>query len=266
MAERQPVGTPGRPLRITVIGNSCVFLTVPAPGHRDDDCYPGWLEELLHAHGVTARVTVHSQWHATVKEALPQFESWVRDELPDVVIVNFGIVDAQARVLPTWLLRNTMTWLPGNGAVAVRYRTRVVPRLRPAVRGWQRFWAGRVGPRASRVRPSVFTRSMSRLLQLCTRQCNAHALVLDIDDTNEVLLSWMPGLQQRVDRYNGLLERVVAQHPGSSLLRTSRVVADDPERLLPDGIHRSAEGHRLVADRIVEELLSLKDVMGLAQP
>jgi lysophospholipase L1-like esterase len=69
----------------------------------------------------------------------------------------------------------------------------------------------------------------------------------------------MPGLQERVDRYNAILERVVAREPAgrATLLRTSEVVAADPERLLPDGIHRSAEGHRLVAERIADEVVRL---------
>ena len=265
MRDRQPPGTPGRPLRVVVIGNSCVFLTVPAAYGVDDDSYPGWLRELLHQRGVEATVAVHSQWHTTVKEALPKFEPWVRDELPDVVIVNLGIVDAQARVLPTWLLRNTMTWLPGQGAVASRYRRKVAPLLRPRVRAWQRYWAGRVGPRWSRVRPSVFERSMARLLHLCARQCNAHAIVLDIDPPNDVLLSWMPGLDERVERYNAILSRVVGPDPDgpATLLRTSEVVAAAPDLLLPDGIHRSAAGHRAVAERIAEEILRLGPRLGL---
>ena len=266
MADRRPPGTPGRPLRVVVIGNSCVFLSVPAPTGLDDDAYPGWLEEALLDRGVTARVVVHSQWHTTIKEALPRFEPWVRDELPDLVIANFGIVDAQARVLPTWLLRNTMTWLPGQGGVARRYRTRLVPRLRPRVRGWQRFWAGRVGPRWSRVRPSVFERSMARLLELNVRQCAAYTMVLDIDPPNDVLLSWMPGLDERVDRYNAILEKVVRNARAAALVRTSEVIAPDPERLLPDGIHRSVEGHRLVAERLADEIVRLGPAIGLVPP
>lgn len=250
---------------MVVIGNSAVFLTVPAPEGVDADTYGGWLPELLLDRGVHARTAVHSRWHATVLEALPRFEEWVRDELPDLVIVNLGIIDCQARVLPTWLLRNSMTWLPGQGGFARIYRSRVVPVLRPRIRAWQRFWAGRVGPKASRVRPAVFERAMSRLLQLCVRQCNAHVLVLDIDTANERLLHWMPGLQDRIDRYNAILERVVAAAPAgtATLLRTSEAVAVDPDGLLPDGIHRSAEGHRVVAERIADEIVRLGPVLGL---
>lgn len=265
MADRRRPGTPGRPLRVVVIGNSCVFLTVPAAHGLDDDAYPGLLEEELLDRGVTARVAVHSQWHATVKEVLPLFESWVRDELPDVVIVNLGIVDAQARVVPTWLLRNTMTWLPGQGGVAWRYRRHLVPHLAPRVRAWQRFWAGRVGPKASRVRPAVFERSMVKLLQLCARQCNAHAVVLDIDPPNARLLHWMPGLDTRVERYNAILQRIVEREAANrvTLVRTSAVVAADPDALLPDGIHRSAAGHRRVARHLAEELVRLGPLLGL---
>jgi hypothetical protein len=265
VADRRQVGTPERPLRVAVVGNSCVFMTVPPPEHVDDDPYPGWLREMLLDRGIASDVVVHSQWHTTVTETLPRFERWIRDELPDLVIVNLGIVDAQARVLPTWLLRNTMTFLPGQGGVAQRYRRRVAPHLRTGVRAWQRVWAGRVGLQWSRVRPTVFERSMARLVGLCARQCNAHVLVLDIDDTNDVLLHWMPGLQERVDHYNVLLERVVAGSQGTAtLLRTSQVVAADPARLLPDGIHRSAEGHRRVAAAIADAVVAVGPTLGLS--
>lgn len=265
MAERRRPGTPGRPLRIVVLGNSAVFLSVPAAEGLDDACYGGHLSELLLDRDVHATTVVHSRWHATVLEVLPHFEDWVRDELPDLVIVNLGLVDCQARVLPTWLLRNTMTWLPGQGGFARIYRTALIPRLRPGVRAWQRFWAGRVGPKASRVRPAVFERSMARLVQLCARQCNAHVLLLDIDSANEALLYWMPGLQERIDRYNLILSRVAARSPEGrvTLLRTSEVVAASPEGLLPDGIHRSVEGHRLVAARIAEEIVRIGPALGL---
>ena len=106
---------------------------------------------------------------------------------------------------------------------------------------------------------------MARLVQLCARQCNAHVLLLDVDSANERLLHWMPGLQERIDRYNLILARVAAQAPqgGVTLLRTSDVVAADPGLLLPDGIHRSAEGHRLVAGRIAEEIVRIGPVLGL---
>lgn len=249
MADEQQLGTTDRPLRVVVIGSSTVFLTVPPATERGDDVYAGWLQRDLRALGVEAGVVVHSQWHATVREVLPRFEEWVHDELPDVVVVNLGMADCQARVLPTWLLRNTMTWLPGQGAVAARYRAGVVPRIREPMRHWQRFWAGRVGERASRVRPAVFVRSMSRLVSLTVKQCNADVLLLDIDPPNARLLHWMPGLDQRVDRYNRLLEQVVAAGPAGrvQLVRTSSVVAAEPDRLLPDGLHRSAAGHRLVS-------------------
>lgn len=265
MADRRAVGTPGRPLRIVVIGNSAVFLTVPPLEGRDDDPYARWLPEALLDRGVHATVVQHAQWHATVLEVLPRFEAWVRDELPDLVVVNLGIVDCQARVLPTWLLRNSMTWLPGQGGFARIYRRRVVPSLRPRIRGWQRFWAGRVGPRASRVRPAVFERAMTRLVQLSVSHANAHVLLLDIDDANERLLHWMPGLQERIDRYNAILQRVAGGAAGgrATLARTSRVVATDPERLLPDGIHRSSEGHRVVAEALADQVVRLGPVLGL---
>lgn len=257
MADRPPPGTDARPLRVVVLGSSTAFMVVPKPTSSDEAPYGALLDEALRRRGVVSRTDVHTQWHATVREVLPRFESWVRDHFPDVVVVNLGINDCQARVLPTWLYRHLITWSPGLSKASVAYRERVVPTLRRRAREYQRWAAPRVPLQGSRVRPVVFERAVLRLLRWCVRDLGAQVLVLDIDAPGPQLRHWQPGIEDRVTAYNELLRRAVSRQQGAHLVRTSAVVAADPDALLPDGLHRSAAGHRLVAEAVAEAITAL---------
>lgn len=255
MVERPQLGTRERPLRVVVVGSSAAFMVQPPPTTSDEAPYGRLLPEYLLARGIVADVTVHSQWHATIREILPRFEPWVRDHFPDVVVVNLGMAESQARVLPTWLVRNVMTWDVGMSTPAHLYRRTVVPRLRRLVRNVQQRLVRHVGLWASRVPPQRFVRSMSRLATMSTKGLGAEVLLLDIDPPGERVVHWLPGLNDRVAAYNQLLEQVAIGVPGTRVVRTSSVI--DPRRvqeLLPDGLHRSAEGHRRVADLIADEI------------
>ena len=48
----------------------------------------------------------------------------------------------------------------------------------------------------------------------------------------------------------------------ASLIETSKVVSADPEALLPDGLHRSAEGHSRVAEVLADAIASRFDSGG----
>lgn len=263
MGERRPVGTADRPLRVVVVGNSTTFMQVPPPACVDDDPYPGLLDEALLERGLVARTILKAQWHATVKEVLRRLEDWVRDPLPDVLVVNVGVVDCQARVLPTWLYRHAVTWLPGTSAWATRYRRHAVPPLRRAVRGWQRRTVGSAPLLLSRVPPGTFRRSVQLLVRRAVRDHRALVLVLDIDGPGPVLRRLQPGITERIAVYNALLAEVVAGFDDERvvLLRTSELVMHDQERLLPDGIHRSALGHRLVATAVAEAVAARQHLL-----
>jgi NAD(P)-dependent dehydrogenase (short-subunit alcohol dehydrogenase family) len=255
VAERPQLGTRERPLRVVVVGSSAVFMVQPPPTSSDEAPYGRLLPEYLLARGIVADVTVHSQWHATIREVLPKFEPWVRDHFPDIVVVNLGMAESQARVLPTWLVRNVMTWHVGMSSPAHLYRRAVVPRLRRLVRNVQRQLVGHVGLWASRVPPKRFVRSMSRLVTMSTKGLGAQVLLLDIDPPGERVVHWLPGLTERVTVYNELLEQVASGVPEARVLRTSSVIEPrEVQQLLPDGLHRSAEGHRRVAALIADEI------------
>jgi lysophospholipase L1-like esterase len=240
-------------------------MVVPAPVADDEEAYPALLDEALLDRGLTSVTHHHSRWHATVKEVLHQTEPWIRDHHPDVVVLNVGFVDCQARVLPTWLYRHSITWLPGLSRASQRYRRHAIPTLRLLVRHWQRLTVGRVGLPFSRVPPGPFAHAVKRIVKQALRDHRSLVLLLDVDGPGPALSRWQPGIASRIDAYNDLLS-VIAQSfddPRVVLLRTSRTVAEDQAALLPDGIHRSAEGHRRMAGAIADAVVANAGLLGL---
>jgi lysophospholipase L1-like esterase len=120
--------------------------------------------------------------------------------------------------------------------------------------------------RMSRVPPAPFERAMTRLARLCNRDLGALVLLLDIDPPGERVLHWQPGLDRRVARYNAILQRVAEAAPGRTVVvPTSGLVKADPSRLLPDGLHRSADGHRLVAGALADVIAAHAAELGLSR-
>lgn len=264
MAERRRVGTADRPLRVVVVGNSTTFMVVPSPSSVDDDPYAGLLDEALLDRGLVARTTLKARWHATVKEVLQRYEEWVCDLLPDVVVINVGVVDCQARVVPTWFYRHVVTWLPGTSEWSTRYRRHAVPVLRRGVRGWQRRTVGRVPLLMSRVPPRTFRRALELLIRRAVRDHRALVLVLDIDGPGPALSRLQPGIECRIAVFNEVIAGVVTSFADERvvLLPTSALVMHDQETLLPDGLHRSPEAHRRVAALVADAVLSHARVLG----
>ena len=245
-----------RELRILTIGNSTTFMVALTRESIHDASFPELLPECLAAQGIPALTMRSGQWYGMVNEAVRREESF-RDLMPHVVIISLGMAECQQNVLPTWMNRHFTSWDVNSRAVARWYRKRIARPLWKRARDWQRLASKVVGQRTHRLSPKRFEIGMHTLIKLLRNDLKPLVLVLDLDPPNDRVYHWLPGITARAEHYNRILKSVVEsfEDPEVRLIEASHLVHElGSKEILPDGLHRSARGHRLVAEELAAEI------------
>jgi hypothetical protein len=240
---------------VHVVGSSVSVFVEPAHGNRDDGgTYGEQLAHQLTAAGVPTVTTHASIWFGIVKMALPRYERDVRDRFPDVLVLNFGMGEAQSNMLPHWAVRHLTTWHRTSRRGAWTYRNRILPRVWKVLRAYQRA-AGRLDKDFTfRQRPESFLADMRRIIDMARKECGCLVLLVDLDPVGPRIEHWLPGMTRRAARYQKLVEELAAGYDDDVRLVRASTTVDDVEALIPDGLHRSVEGHRRTATMLAEEV------------
>jgi hypothetical protein len=244
---------PLRPLRVHVLGSSASVLVEPSHGPRDGGTYGEQLAGLLTDRGVPTVTSHAGTWFGRICDAIPHYERDVRDHFPDVLVVNYGMAECQSDLLPAWVVRHITTWHRTSRAGTTVYRSRLVPRVWKLLRGYQRR-VSRIDRVTHRLRPSRFVTDLSRTIDMARKDCGCLVLLLDIDPPGARVEHWLPGTARRVEHYNELLAGVAGGYDDSVRLVRAGAALTDPATQLPDGLHRSAEGHALTAGLLAAEI------------
>ena len=249
-----PTGVgPDRPLRVHVVGSSAAVMVAPAHGPRDGGNYGEQLAVLLSRSGLPTTVSHACRWFGQVDEVVGRYEHAVRDAFPDVLVLNFGMVECQSNVLPSWLVRHATTWHRTSRPGASFYRRALLARMWPHLRDYQR-WAGTRDARTYRLPPRRFVADLRRLVDLARQECGCLVLLIDVDPPGERVEHWLPGTAERVRHYNGLLADLAGGYDDDVRLVRASAALTDPAVQVPDGLHRSAEGHGLTARLLAAEV------------
>lgn len=247
---------PDRPLRVHVVGNSAAVMVEPEHGPRDGGTFGEQLPGVLAARGVPCIVTNSGTWMSRINEHLPRYETDIRNHFPDVLVINFGMLEAQPAVLPLRLARHVLTWERSSRPLALRYREHVVPPLWRGLRRFQRWASAHDGGRTHRLGPQRFATDVRRLVDLVRKDCGALVLVLDIDPAGERVEHWLPTTGERVRSYNRILAEVTASYDEHVRLVRAGAAISDPATELPDGLHRSSAAHGVTARLLADEIRS----------
>jgi hypothetical protein len=245
---------PNRPLRVHVVGNSTAVLVEPTHGPRDLGTYGEQLPTILGEQGIPTVTTHTGRWFGMVHEVLPRWEVDIRDRFPDVLVVNYGIVECQSNVVPSWLARHTGTWDRTSRRGAAWYRRKVTPPVWLAARRLQRWASAHDHGRTHRLSPRRFETDVRRLIDLARKECGSLVLLLDIDPVGARLEHWLPGTTQRALRYNESLAKIAGSYDDGVRLVRAGLELEDPETLIPDGLHRTVEGHGMTAALLASEI------------
>jgi lysophospholipase L1-like esterase len=255
-ADHSP-STPRR-WRVLVIGHS-VATMVPDRTSRLDGPYPELVEQWLRADGHDVEVRNAAKEFTHIGHGVRIYQDTVATWNPDVVVVNYGVVESQAPFIPQAVYNHFQTWDVGTSRLSRAYRRRVAPWLWTRLRRLQRRAVGVMGQRGHRVGPARFTTLLRQLIFLARHE-HRLVLILDINPPGPRITYSLPGAQQRRDRYNDLTHQVVREAQvgdadGVRLIPSASVVHDlGIEKALPDGYHFSVEGHRRIAEMVVAEI------------
>jgi lysophospholipase L1-like esterase len=245
---------PLRPLRVHVLGSSAAVLVEPRHGPRDGGTYGEQLAGLLHARGIATSVTHAGTWFGMVRQAVRRYERDVRDHFPDVLVVNYGMAECQSNALPYALVRHATTWDQSSRTLARAYRAHLLPRVWRLLRTYQR-WAGRLDRALThRQSPRRFVRDLTKVVEMARKDCGCLVLLLDVDPPGSRVEHWLPGTTARAQRYSALVGQVAASFDDDVRLVPAGAALTDPDRLLPDGLHRTPEGHRQTAQLLEEQI------------
>lgn len=247
---------PGRPLRVVVAGGSVSLFVVPDGPARGAGTYgeqlPGLLGPDVAPDGVDVRHT--GQWFGLVRDLRRGYEVRVRNHFPDVLVLNYGMGEAQPNVVPTWAARHFQSWDRSSHPLALAYRRRLAP---PAWRVLRRLQRATSGWPTHRLSPDRYATELRKVVRMARDETGCLVLLLDLDPPGSRWSHWVPTMGARRDLFQRVQDEVVAGFADPDV-RSVRVAQHALERgvdvLLPDGVHRDAEGHRLTAEAIAQEV------------
>lgn len=242
--------------RVAVLGNSVPILVVPPREQREEGTFPERLQRLLGEQGFDVEVRNESRLFDMLPGGWRRFQEQLIPWAPDVLVVNYGVIEMQPNVVPTWLNRHLTTETVGGKGPVALYKRRVVPRLWPPVRTFQRTASRRAGIRTWRLPPQRLAAELRRLIEVA-RQEKMLVLVNDVHEPGQRLRHFFPGIERR----HAILQEVLADvvdafaDPDVRLVPVSQVSAKLGEAAgLPDGLHLTSAGHLGVAHLLADEI------------
>jgi hypothetical protein len=254
-------------LRILVLGSSTSLVVGRSSPTRAEGTYGEILERRLRQNGINALLINESQPWGLVHHMMPRAVTILGQHSPDVILICYGLGEAQVNVFPTPLLRWLTTTRPGGSLnpLVRPFRNLVLLILRRLM-GWSTPRLSRLlGMRTWRLRPKRFAAELSRLIKFSRAKTAALVLVLTPNPPGPVMEKLMPGYTQRVERYVDIARDVVARidDPQVRLVEAGAVVEKlGSQAALYDGYHFMARAHEAVAALLEDELSEWLDSTG----
>ncbi|MEY2469620.1 MAG: hypothetical protein QOF21_2318, partial [Actinomycetota bacterium] len=183
---------------------------VPSRASRLDGPYAEQLELLLREQGINAEVRNAGREYELINRGIHRYQEEERAWCPDVLVVNYGMAEAQAPAIPQGVHNHFMTWEKGLSRPAAAYRSRVAPRIWPRLRKYQRWAMRRMGMRFWRMSPRRFGDELARVIHLA-RYDHRLVLIIDVNPPGDRLLYNLPGLDARVAVLQDVIKNVVGK-------------------------------------------------------
>ncbi|MDQ1403526.1 MAG: hypothetical protein QOG03_1842 [Actinomycetota bacterium] len=235
-----------------MVGPSVGYFVRPPRTQLSEGNYAEVLEDLLNGGGTPATVTNSAGWFLLVHEAYQQIEDLVLRHSPDVVITNFGMGECQPKLIPTTTLRWLYTWRPKSHLPSRALRRLLLKRVNKAYTAWSPKLISALPWTPYRLSPKRFEHELERLVGVVRKERKALVLMVNASPAGPKLEAILPGTDGRAQEFNAITDRVADRAGDDVEVIDARTIVQEagPERAVPDGIHFSAAGHRLIAEAL----------------
>lgn len=238
---------------ISIIGNSVPLLIQPFRRSAEDMTYAEHLRDRGFA------VVNAAKQSAMVTDLYTYLEDECIRHFPDFVIIHFGIVEATYRARPRWL-QNAFSMNAWNNSVIRRgYNGPITRGLKYVAKklyrksleriifglGLQRRW---VGPERFRF---VLRDVVKRVFADTPTK---RVVIIGMPRVAEWVEREAPKTNRSIDEFNQVMRDCATEYPNISFFDAVDFQQRTPTAISPDGIHFTAAGHRLLADRLGEML------------
>lgn len=260
------LGPPLSPLprvRICVVSNS-VGLRIRPPRLRPEDLT---YAEILMRKGHHVRVRARAG--SMVNEAFANWDDDVIAFFPDLVVLHYGVVEICPRRELRWLSHNSVANYFNNAVLGRAYVFPTASAKLKAKLSWFgnaviRNCAKLVGAQWQWLPSQRFQEVVEASLRLTLKETATRVLVVGLSPCSDRVRKLLPGAHQAIAEANARLRELCAGFPSrvGFLDVTPLIPAEAVTELVPDGVHFSAIGHRLVAEAMERWL----DQPGMAAP
>jgi lysophospholipase L1-like esterase len=247
-----------RPVRISVLGNSCSLQVCARNLEADDLPYPELLRASLSNDGQSADVVNYSKWMGNVRDAVRDWPTAVWARWPDLVIVQHGLNEARSMLIPPYI--HKMIWTLDRSDR--RTSSRVVEKLK-------HHWGDISRTVARWDRPSVpghlsvdrFAQQMNRVVGQTVAHTRAVCVIIDAQPVNDHLRLLGGAYDFRRARLNAVLATVSRDNQRVGLVRLEEIQNElgGSKTAFPDGIHLSPAAHQAVARRVSQLFFELRE-------
>ena len=228
--------------KISIIGNSVSLRVRPPQKSPNNKNYTAFIQEYFDENNSDILIDNKAIGATTVYNVICKIDEYV-NAFPDYFIINLGVVDASTREIPLWFFRLANSNKDGFVFLASRIFYRVF---------LMKFRAILVRLRLKRswVSEKKYKKYFKFLIEYLLKETNAKIIVIPINKANTRIKKELPGSDKKYEKYNKIMFDIATKN-NCSFIDISDL--NDKEHF-PDGIHFSADGHKIVAERIIEQI------------
>lgn len=236
--------------KICILGNSVSLLVVPDRKNSIEKTYSELFEEVGY------NVINSSKQATTLSDVFRYFDDEVIRLFPNIVIINYGIVEATYRTKPRWL----NNYFSGNDWNNNIIDNSYCPFFSRFIRKGFKILYKPIGRiffllhlKWRFMTPKKFSKALFLLLLKLTAYTPVKQIIilgmLPIDGNLEKIA---PGTKSSVLEYNMIMNKVCDSYEKAIFIDLSSIFTEKSELLQAsiDSIHLTAYGHKMVFDKI----------------